>query len=99
MPEIHLTTTPTGHQYYESSTELHVVADASTVVVAAVAYLRITHDHSEVTESCFLNAKCKVAPIKQTNLPKLELGSAVVGVRLNSTIVKESSVANDKTVS
>ena len=66
--------------------------------MAAVAYLRITHNHSEVTETCFLIVKGKVAPIKQTSVPKLELEAAVIGVRLHSTIVKESFFAIDKTL-
>ena len=36
--------------------------------------------------------------MKQTSVPKLELQAAVIRVRLQSTIVKESSFAIDKTV-
>ena len=36
--------------------------------------------------------------MKQTSVPKLELEAAVYGVRLHSTIVKESSFAIDKAV-
>ena len=96
MPEVHLTRTLTKLRYSESSAELHIFVDASTAAMAAVAYLRITHNHSEVTETCFLIGKCKVAPIKQTSVPKLELEAAVIGVRLHSTIVKESSFTIDK---
>ena len=98
MPEIHLTRTLTSLRYSESSAELHIFLDASTAAMAAVAYLRKTHNHSEVTETCFLIGNCKVAPIKQTSVPKFELEAAVIGVRLHSTIVKESSFAIDKTL-
>ena len=98
MPEVHLTRTLTSLQYSESSVELHVFVDASTAAMAAIAYLRITHNHSEVTETCFLIGKFKVDQIKQTSVPKHELEAAVTGVRLHSTIVKESSFAIDTTV-
>ena len=98
MPEVHLTITLTSLRYSESSAELHIFVDASTAAMAAVVYLRITHNLSEVTETCFLIGKGKVAPIKQTSVPKLELEAAVIGVRLRSTIVKESVFAIDKTL-
>ena len=66
--------------------------------MATIAYLGTTQNHSEVSETCFLNGKCNVAPIKQTSVPKLVLEAAVIGVRLHSTIVEESSFAIDKTV-
>ena len=46
----------------------------------------------------FLIEKCNVAPIKQATVPKLELEAAVIGVRLHSTIVKQSFFAIDKSV-
>ena len=98
MPEVHLTRTLTSLRYSESSAELHIFVDASTAAIAAVAYLRINDNHSEVTETCFLIGKSKVAPIKQTSVPKLELETAVIGVRLHSTIVRESSITIDKTL-
>ena len=88
MPEVHLTRTLLSLRYSESSGDLHIFVDASTAAMAAVAYLRITHNHSEVTETCFLIGKCKVAIIKRTIVPKLELEAAVIGDRLHSTIVK-----------
>ena len=98
MPEVHLTRTLTSLRYSESSAELHIFVDSSTAAMAALAYLRITHNHSEVTEILFLIGKCKVAPIKQTSVPKLELEAAVIGVRLQPTIVMESSFTIDKTL-
>ena len=69
MPEVHLTRTLTSFQYSESSAELHVFVDALKAAIAAIAYLRITHNHSEVTETCFFIGNCKVAPIKQKVYP------------------------------
>ena len=75
----------------ESENEIHVFVDASTVAVAAVAYLKTVPNLSTDVETCYVIGKCKVAPIKQISIPKLELEAAVIGVRILSTIMKESS--------
>ena len=72
MPEVHLNRTLASLHYSESSAGLHVFVDASTASMAATEYLRKTHSHSEVTETCFLIEKSKVAPIKQTSVPKIK---------------------------
>ncbi|XP_075239314.1 uncharacterized protein LOC142334873 [Convolutriloba macropyga] len=61
------------------------------VAVAAVAYLKTVPNLGTNVETCYLIGKCKVAPIKQISIPKLELETAVIGVHLLSTIMKESS--------
>ena len=76
----------------ESENEIHVFVDASTVAVAAVAYLKTVPNLGTDVETCYLIGKCKVAPIKQISIPKLELEAVVIGVRLLSTIMKESSI-------
>ena len=75
----------------ESENEIHVFVDASAVAVAAVAYLKTVPNLATDVEICYLISKCKVAPIKQISIPKLELEAAVIGVRILSTIMKESS--------
>ena len=75
----------------ESENEIHIFVDASAVAVAAVAYLKTVPNLGTDVETCYLIGKCKVAPIKQISIPKLELEAAVIGVRLLSTIMKESS--------
>ena len=75
----------------ESENEIHVFVDASAVAVAAVAYLKTVPNLATDVEPCYLIGKCKVAPIKQISIPKLELEAAVIGVRILSTIMKESS--------
>ena len=44
MPEVYLTRTLTSLHYSEGSAQLHVFVDASTALMAAVAYLRITQN-------------------------------------------------------
>ena len=75
----------------ESENEIHLFVDASAVAVAAVAYLKTVPNLATDVETCYLIGKCKVAPIKQISIPKLELEAAVIGVRILSTIMKESS--------
>lgn len=64
-----------------SSRELCVFADASTKAIAAVAYLKVTNTdgHSEVG---FVLGKAKLAPVKETTIPRLELCAAVLAVEI-----------------
>ena len=75
----------------KSENEIHIFVDASAVAVAAVAYLKTNPNLAADVETCYLIGKCRVASIKQISIPKLELEAAVIGVRLLSTIMKESS--------
>ena len=78
--------------FTRSEIEIYVFVDASAVAVAALAYLKTVPNLATDVETCYLIGKCKVAPIKQISIPKLELEAAVViGVRILSTIMKESS--------
>ena len=75
----------------EIENEVQKVVGASTVAVAAVAHLKTVPSLATELETCFLIGKCKVAPIKQVSIPKLELEAAVIGVKLFSTNMRESS--------
>ncbi|KAL0839095.1 hypothetical protein ABMA28_017074 [Loxostege sticticalis] len=60
--------------------ELHGFSDASTIAYAAVVYCRvITLDGITVT---IIEAKTRVAPVKQVSLPRLELCGAVLLAKL-----------------
>lgn len=61
--------------------ELCVFADASTKAIAAVAYLRVT-DKDGYTEVGFVLGKAKLAPVKETTIPRLELCAAVLAVEI-----------------
>ena len=48
--------------------------------MVAVAYLRTTHSQTSPSQASFRMGKCKVSPIKQISVPKMELGAAVIGL-------------------
>ncbi|XP_004536857.1 uncharacterized protein LOC101448765 [Ceratitis capitata] len=58
-----------------SFTELHLFADASERAYAAVMYARTIHADGQIVVS-IISSKTKVAPIKPTSLPRLELCAA-----------------------
>ncbi|XP_065914598.1 uncharacterized protein [Dysidea avara] len=64
-----------------SSIALHVFADASQKAYRAVIYIQCGN-HSSLVIS-----KCRVAPLKQHSLPRLELMAAGVAARLGSFVV------------
>ena len=75
-----------------TSSQLHIFVDASMAAMAAVAYLRTTNSQTTPPQACFLMGKCKVAPIKQISVPKMELEAAVIGVRLLQLIQREMTL-------
>ncbi|XP_058791037.1 uncharacterized protein LOC131664166 [Phymastichus coffea] len=80
---------PMGVDY--ARTELHVFCDASLQAYAAVAYLRTTSPDGKVYLSLVM-AKTRVAPVKPTTIPRLELQAAVLGTRLATNISKELDI-------
>ena len=60
---------------------LHVFGDASEDAYGAAAY--VITEYTDMTRSSHLvAAKSRVAPLKATSIPRLELMAAVVGVNL-----------------
>ena len=67
--------------------QLLVFADASISAYGAVAYLLWpTPDAPEV---CLISAKARVAPLRQSTIPRLELMAALMASRLAKTIYEE----------
>lgn len=68
----------------QSSIDLHTFVDASVKAYGAACYVRTSND--ELTTVSFLMGKSRVAPLKPTTIPKLELQAAVLGTRLAQTV-------------
>lgn len=84
-----------GH--LQGRVDLHAFSDSSEKAYASCLYLRI--QHKEKISTCLLLAKSKVAPLKYTSLPRLELCGIYLAAKLikfakkrfdNSTIIINS---------
>ncbi|XP_026745831.1 uncharacterized protein LOC113507176 [Trichoplusia ni] len=71
--------------------ELHIFTDASERAYGACAYVRSANDEGKCMVR-LLMAKSRVAPIKPTTIPRLELCGAVVGTHLYEKISKSLRV-------
>ena len=69
-----------------STYELHVFCDASKSGYGAVAYLRTVSENPSVQ---VILAKSRIAPVKETTIPRLELLAALVGARIVNFLRKE----------
>lgn len=76
--------------------ELHVFCDASEKAFCCVCYIRVVDENATVHVALVLS-RTRVSPTckKQLTLPRLELQSAVLGIRLSETIQKELSLPWD----
>ena len=65
--------------------EIHVFCDASTIGYGAVSYLRLVNSDRQVHCS-LLMSKARVAPLKPTTIPRLELQAAVLASQISQII-------------
>ncbi|XP_053960635.1 uncharacterized protein LOC128864899 [Anastrepha ludens] len=70
----------------ESFTELHIFADVSERAYAAVLYARTLHNDGSITV-VLISSKIKVAPLKTTTLPRLELCAAHLAAKLARSVL------------
>ncbi|XP_054746751.1 uncharacterized protein LOC129251377 [Anastrepha obliqua] len=75
-----------GTEVAGSFTQLHVFADASERAYAAVLYARTTQSDGSITVS-LISSKTKVAPLKPTTLPRLELCAAHLAAKLVRSVL------------
>ncbi|CAK1589477.1 unnamed protein product [Parnassius mnemosyne] len=66
--------------------DLHIFSDASQVAYGACLYVRSSNNKNNVMVR-LLSAKSRVAPIRPTTIPRLELCAALVGVRLYEKVI------------
>ncbi|XP_011684943.1 PREDICTED: uncharacterized protein LOC105448195 [Wasmannia auropunctata] len=70
-----------GGSLTSDSIELHGFSDASTEALAACVYLKVRDEHGQIHVT-LVAAKTRVAPLKPTTVPRLELSAAVLLARL-----------------
>lgn len=68
----------------DDNIQMHVFTDASEYAYSTVIYLRIQNGNN--VRCSLVTSKLKVAPIKSLTVPRLELLSAVIGVRLTANV-------------
>ncbi|XP_022827044.1 uncharacterized protein LOC111356792 [Spodoptera litura] len=74
-----------------ANVQLHVFTDASELAYAAVAYWRTESEEGHVNVSLVM-AKARVAPLKITSIPRLELQAAVLGTRIAAAVKEEHEI-------
>ena len=79
-----------------SPVELHVFCDASTHAYAVLAYVRVPT--AQGFHSSLVMAKMRVALLKPTSVPRLELQAAVMGSRLAQSICEGHSLQIVQTI-
>ncbi|XP_059046734.1 uncharacterized protein LOC131842217 [Achroia grisella] len=77
--------------------EIHCFSDASQCAYGACLYIKSVNKQGDVLVKLLL-AKSKVAPIKPTTIPRLELCAALVGVRLYEKVMSSLRVNVKRTI-
>lgn len=92
MKNLRDVTVPRTYINYSEATslQLHVFVDASTTAYAAALYWRAETEDGRVSLALIV-AKARVAPLKLTSVPRLELQAAVLGAKMAATVLEEHS--------
>lgn len=80
-----------------SAAQLHHFCNTSEIGLGTVSYLRLTNCQDEV-HVAFIMGKAKVAPLKQTTVPRLELAAAVLAVHIGRMLKVELQIQMDESV-
>ena len=79
------------------STQLHHFSDASFKAYGQCSYLRLQDEKGKV-QCSFVMGKARVAPLKVTTIPRLELTAAVISANISRQIKNELEYTIDKEV-
>ncbi|XP_014670064.1 PREDICTED: uncharacterized protein LOC106811056 [Priapulus caudatus] len=77
-----------------TSKQLHHFADASERGYGAVSYLRLVNEDNDI-QTALMMSKSRLAPLKTTTIPRLELSAATVAVQLDVTLRDELELTID----
>lgn len=69
---------------------LHVFCDASKLAYATCVFLRCQNDRSTTCQ--LIQARCRVVPLKQISIPRLELLACSIGARLVNTVKSDMNL-------
>ena len=75
--------------------QLHIFSDASEAGYGAVGYTRVT-DSTGTVRTSLLMSKARVAPLKTSSIPRLELAAAALAVQLSTQILTELDLKVDE---
>ncbi|KAK3713870.1 hypothetical protein QZH41_010920, partial [Actinostola sp. cb2023] len=75
------------------SAQLHSMSDASTIGYGQCSYLRLEDEHGKVHTS-FVMGKARVTPKKTVSIPRLELTTAAVSVKVADALKEELEYEN-----
>lgn len=81
--------------YDDVDVQLHTFVDASREGYAAICYYRMKKGNNIVVS--LIGSKTKVAPLKMTSVPRLELMAALIGARFASYIMRNHTININKT--
>ncbi len=73
---------------FTTTAQLHHFSDASEMGYGVVSYLRLVNADG-LTHCAFMMGKSRVAPVKQTTIPRMELTAAVVAVNTDKMLKDE----------
>ncbi|MCP9256838.1 Integrase core domain containing protein [Dirofilaria immitis] len=71
------------------SMELYIFTDAPKLAYVAAVFIRYIDEENKITKSHLSYAKSRVAPIKDISIPKLELLSTLIGVRVGQFVLNQ----------
>ncbi|KAJ8045018.1 hypothetical protein HOLleu_07935 [Holothuria leucospilota] len=74
--------------YSDQKMEIHTFVDASSEAYGAITYVKSMNNDEASSTIRLVAAKTRVAPLKSTSIPRLELMAAVLGLRLTESVVK-----------
>lgn len=76
---------------HSSQSELHHFSDASELAYGSCTYVRSVLPSGEITISLVMS-KSRVAPLKRSSVPRLELEAAVLSAKVDALLKHEMNI-------